>query len=91
MLQCSTAEKHTEKQRDAVILPRAGNARSPKSDERLVGLVMKRAATVSTVSSVLRGKVGLMLNSEQKPLDFLVHSSLTLILSSESTQTDIQR
>lgn len=52
---------------------------------------MKRAATVSTVSSVLRGKVGLMLNSEQKPPDFLVHSSLTLILSSESTQTDIQR
>ena len=62
MLQRSTADKKkkklmqkTSRDTERCYIPRAGDVRSPQRDESLVGLVMKRAASVSTPSSVLQG------------------------------------
>ncbi len=88
---CSAQQQKTEAeniQRNREKIPRAADVRSPKRGERLVGLVMKRAATVSTRSCVLRGKVGPMLPEfRAKTSEFSVYSSLTLILFSESAIT----
>lgn len=93
---CCSAQKwcrkHTEKQREDVTL---SDVRLAKSDESLVGLVMKSAATVSTLSSVLRGKSWPMLPEFRAKASGLsglsVYSSLTLILCSESASLRIQR
>lgn len=46
----------TSRDTERCYIPRAGDVRSPQSDESLVGLVMKSAASVSTPSSVLTGE-----------------------------------
>lgn len=68
--------RETERRRH--LTPRADDVRSSESDEGLVDLAIKREATVSPLSSILKVKPSCcVLNSEQKAFEFFVNSSLT--------------